>query len=180
MASPRIMVSLVGLLLAGTSAVQESQPTLESFVIRDLVPDSHFALSAPISTRVQILGNPTPEHRDVVLYSTKGAGFTLQIALKIPQIGVAVLSMEGEIAGIPFAKIVGGEEVNFQLLDGWYGAEHVFTGQTNPVHLGSYTFKSDPQYPLVFKVERVLGKGYYYVCGRGTVTKKGEKPIRLG
>jgi len=55
------------------------------------------------------------------------------------------------------------------------GAVHQYS---DTVRTASYTFNSDSDYPLTFKV--VKGKGYAYLCGRGTVKNKTGKIIRLG
>jgi len=56
------------------------------------------------------------------------------------------------------------------LLDGipslWcHGLIHQFVGTVN---IFGYTFESDENEPMQFKVDRK--KGYYYVAGRGTIT----------
>jgi len=56
------------------------------------------------------------------------------------------------------------------------GAEHIYLGK---VKVRNYTFDSDPKYPLTFKLDSA-SKCYVYLCGRGTVTKDGGSPVRLG
>jgi len=47
----------------------------------------------------------------------------------------------------------------------WAGAEHVLLGN---ISFAGYDFKSDPAFPLHFKL--VEDVGYVHLCGRGTVT----------
>jgi len=55
------------------------------------------------------------------------------------------------------------------------GTTHVLVGDNV---LKGFTFASDPKYPLTFKL--VGGKGYVYLCGRGTVITKSGSTYRLG
>ena len=56
-----------------------------------------------------------------------------------------------------------------------HGIEHVIRGKLT---LLGHTFKSDSAYPLTFKL--LKGRGYVYLCGRGTVTTPDGKTHRLG
>jgi hypothetical protein len=55
------------------------------------------------------------------------------------------------------------------------GAEHQYAGK---VKTGGYTFVSDPNYPLIFKVTK--GKDYVYLCGCGIVKRQDGKEWKLG
>lgn len=57
----------------------------------------------------------------------------------------------------------------------WAGAEHILLGT---VSLEGFTFKSDPSFPLHFKL--VQDGGYVYLCGRGTVTTPQGQKHSLG
>jgi len=52
---------------------------------------------------------------------------------------------------------------------------HVLIGKNE---LKGFTFDGDPEYPLTFKL--IKDKGYVYLCGRGTVTDKSGKTVRIG
>lgn len=52
---------------------------------------------------------------------------------------------------------------------------HILVGKNV---LKGVSFDSDPNYPLTFRL--VDGKGYVYLCGRGTVTAENGQTYRLG
>lgn len=58
----------------------------------------------------------------------------------------------------------------------WFdGAVHIFTGKAT---INQYEFQGEMDYPLTFKVAK--GRGYVHICGKGTVTPKGQQTKKLG
>ena len=73
------------------------------------------------------------------------------------------------------AAFIGADPGRDEILEWSTNTTHVLIG-TNK--LKGFIFNSDPKYPLTFRL--LDGKGYVYLCGRGTVTTKDGKMTRLG
>ncbi|MFW6114124.1 MAG: HEAT repeat domain-containing protein [bacterium] len=142
------------------------------FVLTDFLPPECFEGSSEIRVIVRIneagemeVENKLPTHR----YVTEIFG------------GMLVALEEGKqpMSGFPKDATSAGPNVSFQAgmlrLDWFNGAEHQLEGT---LQLNGYTFVSDPNYPLTFKV--VQGKGYVCICGRGKVVRPGGEPVQVG
>lgn len=94
--------------------------------------------------------------------------------LEFGEKGETILSSECDTE-----TIYSGIENNHRWFTGnidYEGSEYTITGKK--LHLLGYAFESDKERPLIFKLFK--GKGFVYVSGKGTVTLKDGKEIKLG
>lgn len=149
----------------------------EPFVIKDLVPKACFENST--KTRVLVVRGGDGKLRSKAEWPTHRVEMVLM--------GMRVTLGESDDGSGPVAFFSNPPEKlempapshNFtagMLSPEWFdGAVHIFTGNAT---VNQYDFQGEREYPLTFKV--VKGQGYVHVCGKGTVTAKGQQPRQLG
>jgi|GEM_PF-6616504 len=161
------------------AAVQKQSATEETeegrFVITDFVPKVCFENST--KTRVLIVTGPDGKLRSKAEWPSH--------RLEKIIMGMRIVLGEGEDGSPPtdfFNPPL--EELKMpapspgfsggMLSPNWFtGAVHIYLGSAT---IGPHKFKSDPDYPLTFKV--VKDSGYVYLCGSGTVkVKTGEQRV---
>jgi hypothetical protein len=159
---------------------EKAAKSLDAMQICDLFPKEQFILNS--NSRVIVKGN-TPPDSEIVLVSAEGAGYAFEYVIAIEGIGSPLtLSGNGTMLTAPIQKleVVDGKikikPREFISLIWCKGAEHIYMGKTK---IRNYTFESDIKYPLTFKMDDTTNC-YIYLCGRGTVTKEGNPPKRIG
>lgn len=181
MKSPATVRSVVLALLVvvfSTSGYGARESTsIKRFVIDDLVPK--VCLENSTKTRVLVFKGEDGKLR------SKGEWPTHRVELVV--MGMRITIGKGEDGSppvgffnappqtlempAPSSGFTGG-----MLSPEWFdGAVHIFTGKAT---INQYEFQGEKDYPLTFKV--VKGQGYVHICGKGSVTAKGQQARQLG
>jgi HEAT repeat protein len=160
----------------------ETRP-IDSLLIEDLLPKEFSMIES--HTRAKVLGN-IAKSTDALVINIDGGGYRAEMVLNVGFGPLSLSTGSGTMFVVVFPPVkTSGGKISLEsqkLLNlFWFrGAEHTFFGKAT---LKEYSFESDPAFPLVFKVVPARSgsrPGYMYLCGRGTVTKDGKDPVRLG